>query len=113
MVTSLEPLRDWVKRKSPKQGEDGQFLQAVTEMRISSEDELATPTKAHLICIIDPGVPDDIRALWEGKMVPKLRQLCGNWCNDLTVELAEPNQLFLSDYQETQRLDFDAFSLAR
>lgn len=108
---ALSKLRKWVKQKGAKLGGvDGQFINAVDQMRIIAE-HVDSPTEVEIICILRPGWTDDQRKLWAETMIPKMSAMIdADWCSDVSIRLMDAEEISLAEYMEGYRLDFGALT---
>ena len=107
---ALKPLRRWIEDKRSKQSVAGEFVQAIREIRVST-DEWASPSELFFVAILKDGIEDKERAEWVRSQLPILeRKTQSDWCKATSFRLATFDELTARDILSTDRLDLDGLS---
>jgi len=106
----MKPLRRWLEDKRNKQSVAGEFVRAISEIRVATED-WADPIELQFIVILQDDIEDADRAEWARSQVPVLeRKTQSDWCSGTSFRLATVDELTARDIFQTDRLDLDGLS---
>jgi len=107
---ALKPLRRLVENGAGKNSDNGRFVDAVLEIRVTTSS-WDNPTELDFICIIPEDTPQTMRELWVKDQIPRLEDKASTeWCRDCNFRLSTLSEMSAAEYLESNRLDFDGLS---